>query len=185
MPTEITAAQSSTPLTKSMAELTSAIGRLDVTLTDDECQIALAYLNDNEPAGLEEGKVACRSIMSVYPKNDAANPEAFSLAVSMVLSEYPVGVLKRLSDPRTSIITRRIKFMPRLSEIVDACDEEMNRRDWLRDCVWAIMQREKISLRDWHDRTRRHKKSKTWDEAFDAIETERASGIFYDPVRPI
>ena len=113
------------------ADLLSRLDRYDVTLTDKECNSAVALLGDDTPASLDQASSAVRSIMRVHARTDVDDPAAYAMAAAAILSEYPVGVLLRVSDPRTGIV-RRVKFLPRLAELAEACDAEMARRARLR-----------------------------------------------------
>jgi hypothetical protein len=104
----------------------------DKTLTEAQCMAVVAALNaDSEPAGVEYATKTARTIIRVYPKADAHDPEAYLTAIALVMSEYPRGVLDRLADPRIGI-ARRQKFLPRVAEIGEECDNEMRRRNMIR-----------------------------------------------------
>lgn len=78
-----------------------------------------------------------RAIIDSHPKSDVANPPGYLAACASIMSEYPAGVLRRVSDPRTGIV-RRIKWLPKPSEITEACDAEMKRRSDLLKRAAAI-----------------------------------------------
>lgn len=125
---------------RSATDLVWRLDRIDETLTDDECAAAIAVLDgeDAAPTDLEKATTAARTIMRFYPRSDVDDPKAYALGMAAIMSEYPAAVLDRVSDPRTGI-ARRQKFLPRLAEIAEACDEEVNRRKRLRFNAARIM----------------------------------------------
>jgi hypothetical protein len=76
--------------------------------------------------------------MNFFPRSDVADPNAYALGMAAILSEYPQEVIARITDPRTGIV-RRLKFLPRLAEIAEACDEEIKRRKNLRARAICVM----------------------------------------------
>jgi hypothetical protein len=119
-------------------------------LTDDECLVVVKALDaDSAPVGIDYASKAATAIMRFYPKNDAQDPEAYMLAMAAIMSEYPRGVLDLIKDPRTGI-ARRLKFLPRLAEIAEACDYEMERRKALRlNAGYVMWHRHRSSDRDY------------------------------------
>lgn len=131
-----------------MADILSRLALYDQTLTDDECRDAVNFLDsDKEPAGLEYAAKAGRSITRVHPKTDVDDFQAYSMAISLIMSEYPRSVLDRVSDPRTGII-RTIKFLPRPAEVAQACDAEVERRAKLRKSAETIILVHQIKTRE-------------------------------------
>lgn len=59
-----------------------------------------------------------------YPKAEADDPETFAAAASALLSRYPDAVIITVTDPVDGIASRQ-KWRPHLSEIREACDEQM------------------------------------------------------------
>src|SRR5262245_26054077 len=55
-------------------------------------------------------------------KDEIQDPDLYASAVAAVLSEYPKDIVDAVTDPRTGI-QRRIKWLPMLNEITDACEE--------------------------------------------------------------
>lgn len=72
-----------------------------------------------------------RMIFSAYRKDDFADPDNFVLQVGLVLERYPDAVISEVSGPLTGI-QRRCKFPPSIAELVEACDEEVARRERIR-----------------------------------------------------
>jgi hypothetical protein len=118
-------------------DLLCRLDQFDITLTDEECRAAVAALGDDVPASLDRASSAVRSIMRVHARTDVDDPGAYALAAAAILAEYPVNVVLRVSDPRTGIV-RRVKFLPRLAELAEACDAEMARRAKLRESAELI-----------------------------------------------
>jgi hypothetical protein len=115
--------------------LVSSLGRVlnfDLTLGDAECDQVIAAIDaDSAPAGLDAGEQAIRAIIRSHPVADVHDPDGYIAACAAIMSEYPLGVLARVRDPRTGIV-RRIKFLPKPAEIAEACDAEMERRKNMR-----------------------------------------------------
>jgi hypothetical protein len=131
-------------------DLLCRLDQFDITLTDEECRAAVAALGDDVPASLDQASSAVRSIMRVHPRTDVDDAEAYALAAAAILSEYPADVLIRVSDPRTGIV-RRVKFLPRLAELAEACDAEISRRHRMRCNAAAITwQRTRQDAKDYN-----------------------------------
>jgi hypothetical protein len=127
----------------------------DRTLSLQEGRAVVAALDaDQDNAGMNDGKSAAKLIMGSYPKADVHDPKTFVTAVTLVLSEYPIGVLRRVSDPRTGI-AGRLKFLPTVAEIKNACDAEMKLRHQIR-C--------RVGLRLYHDRIDRNGSTDGWQD---------------------
>lgn len=71
---------------------------------------------------------AARLIFSAYRKDDFADPETFVFQLGIILGRYPDDVIVQLSDPLIGIQRRR-KRAPSLADIVEACDDLMDRRE--------------------------------------------------------
>jgi hypothetical protein len=140
------------------ADLICRLEQFDKSLSDDECLAAVAILNiDGKTADLDQAAAAARSIMNFFPRSDVADPNAYALGMAAIMSEYPQEVIARITDPRTGIV-RRLKFLPRLAEIAEACDEEIKRRKTLRAKAICVMwYRDRKSEND-HDSYSRQQK---------------------------
>ena len=87
-------------------------------------EVLLAYSTDSKPIS----KMAlitqqARILLSAYRRDDLADPEGFVAQLGMVLEGFPDAVIIAVTDPRTGI-QRRLKFMPTIAEIVEACEAE-------------------------------------------------------------
>lgn len=65
-----------------------------------------------------------RVLVGCYRLEDASDPAVYARAVSDVLSRYPDEVILAVSDPGTGV-PARLKWLPSIKEIVDACDDAM------------------------------------------------------------
>jgi hypothetical protein len=99
----------------------------DLPAETDVLAVIKVLDNDSNPAGLEKATLAARRIMGFYPRADYDDPETFMSGVVATLVRYPAGVLRRVSDPYDGI-AGRLKFLPRIAEIREACDAEMKKR---------------------------------------------------------
>lgn len=62
--------------------------------------------------------------MGCYRKGEAENPTVYAGAVALVFGEYPDDIIRRVIDPRTGL-TGRLKWLPAVSEVRDACERAM------------------------------------------------------------
>jgi hypothetical protein len=64
-----------------------------------------------------------RVMFGCYRKGDANDPDTYTAAVAAILAEYPVEVIKAVTDPRTGL-PRKVSWLPTVKEVSDACDTE-------------------------------------------------------------
>lgn len=57
-----------------------------------------------------------------YRKGDANDPETYTLAIAAVLAEYTPDVVRQVTDPRSGLPSR-LKWLPSVSEVKEACDD--------------------------------------------------------------
>jgi hypothetical protein len=65
-----------------------------------------------------------RLLVGCYRKDDAGDPEVFARAVVAVLMRYPPDVVGQVTEPATGLPSR-LKWLPSIAEIVEACDVAM------------------------------------------------------------
>lgn len=77
-------------------------------------------------------------MFACYRKDDANNPETYCAAAAAILGDgYSREIVDYVTDPRTGIPSR-LKFLPTVAEIRDACDaraafvDRLNRYDGLK-----------------------------------------------------
>lgn len=70
---------------------------------------------------------AARMIFSAYRRDDFADPECFVLQLGIVLERYSDDVIRELSHPLTGI-QRRLKKPPSIADIVEGCEDILDRR---------------------------------------------------------
>lgn len=82
-------------------------------------------------ASLNIAAEATTRLIGCYPSGKPSDPETYVAAVAAVLSEYPQEIIARVTDPRFGL-ARRLKFLPAVAEVADACEVEMVpfRRRW-------------------------------------------------------
>jgi len=83
-----------------------------------------------------------------YRTGDANDPEMYTAAVAAVLADFPPEVMDVVTNPRTGL-PRKIKFLPTVSEVADACDAELRYREALR--LLATQPRAKLSQHVEHE----------------------------------
>ena len=72
--------------------------------TEAECLAVIKAIDaDTKPAGMEKANAAAKTIMGFYPRADFDDPQTYVLGLVAVMSGYPAGVLRRVSDPRTGV----------------------------------------------------------------------------------
>ncbi len=62
-------------------------------------------------------------LLGCYRRGDAENPDLYVAAIAAVMADYPVDIIKRVTDPRTGI-PGRSKWLPAVAEIRDFCEAE-------------------------------------------------------------
>jgi hypothetical protein len=87
---------------------------------------------------MEYALYAASELMDLYPTVDLANPEKFCLGVGKMLSDYPKEVVDIVMSPQFGL-PKRQKHLPRIAEIAEACDAEMNFRQTIRDHATSIL----------------------------------------------
>jgi len=65
-----------------------------------------------------------RMLVGAYRRNDAEDPALFIRAAATVLAGYPEKIVRRVTHPAYGIPSR-LKFLPSIAEIRDACEEAM------------------------------------------------------------
>lgn len=76
-----------------------------------------------------------------YRKGDANDPDTYTAAVAAILAEYPVEVIKAVTDPRTGL-PRKVSWLPTVKEVSDACEDEKRHRAALNNLAekgWAFI----------------------------------------------
>jgi hypothetical protein len=66
-----------------------------------------------------------RILLGCYRKGDANDPEVYAGAMISVLSRYPESVARSVTEPATGLPSR-LKWLPSVAEVVEACEAEMN-----------------------------------------------------------
>jgi hypothetical protein len=66
-------------------------------------------------------------LLGCFRKGDAEDPETYVAAVAAIMDGYPDDVAAFVTDPRTGI-AGKVKFLPTLSEVRDACEAAMEPR---------------------------------------------------------
>src|SRR5262245_44361217 len=91
-----------------------------------ECSVTASDPRQSQDSASNEFYDYCLARVALItggrPKDEVENPEIYSMTVATVLAEYPRDIVDAVTDPRTGI-QRRIKWLPMLNEITDACEE--------------------------------------------------------------
>jgi hypothetical protein len=83
-----------------------------------------------ENSSLRQDQAYCadraRLMFACYRREDAASPEDYAAAITMILSEYPRVIVEYVTDPRTGIQSR-LDFPPTVKQMRDCCEAEAKR----------------------------------------------------------
>jgi hypothetical protein len=71
------------------------------------------------------------ALFSAYRVDQFADPEGFKNSLGAVLEGFPDEVIMYVCDPRTGL-QRRLKWPPTISEVVEACEDHIDRLKRLR-----------------------------------------------------
>jgi hypothetical protein len=82
------------------------------------------HLSAGSPVLTQTATQAAILLLSCYRHGEAANPEIYTDSVISVLSCYSADVIRRVVDPRSGLPSR-LKWLPTIAEIKEACDAEM------------------------------------------------------------
>jgi hypothetical protein len=63
-----------------------------------------------------------------FPRGQANDPEIYTMAIAAVLAEYPREVILAVTDPRSGL-PRKVKWLPSVAELAEACDAEKRYQD--------------------------------------------------------
>jgi hypothetical protein len=61
-------------------------------------------------------------LFSAYRRDDFADPDGFVSQLGLILCDFPEEVVNYITSPKTGL-QRRSKWVPSISEIVDACEQ--------------------------------------------------------------
>lgn len=102
--------------------------KFDRSLTEAEARDVVRALDaDSGKAGMAHAKTAAKLILGMYRTTEYADPQVFAAGLALTLSDFPLGVLRRVCDPRTGI-TGKLKFAPSVAEVKEACQAEIKNR---------------------------------------------------------
>lgn len=83
-------------------------------------------------------------LLGCYRTGDANDPEVYTAAAIAVLSDYPLDVVQRVVDPRSGLPSR-IRWLPTVSEIREACQEIHGVRQRMQE--WERSAAEQVAAR--------------------------------------
>lgn len=63
-------------------------------------------------------------LLGCYRRGDAEDPETYSAAVALILAEYPMPIVYRVTDPRSGL-PGRCQWLPTVAEVRAACEAQM------------------------------------------------------------
>ena len=89
-------------------------------------------------------KTSAQMLLGCYRTGDAHDPQVYVAAVIAVLSDYPPDIVAAVTDPRTGIPSR-IKWLPTIAEIKDACEDIAGPRR--RMAEWETRSRAQLAER--------------------------------------
>ena len=117
-------------------------------------------------------------LVGCYPSGKPSDPESYLAALVAVLAEFPSEIVEQVTDPAQGIV-RKVKFMPTIAEVFDACDAEMApfRRRWRQvKELRASDEKRKLTASAVTDKGARQRMA----ERFEKLSTELAGAL--DPV---
>lgn len=101
-------------------------------------------------------------LLSLYRRGDAQDPETYVAGLGAVLSEYPAEVIDYVCDPRTGL-ARRLKFLPTIAEVAEACDQRM---EYVRTLETGI-RRQRATLANPNASEHAKQQAQQWLDRFD------------------
>lgn len=113
--------------------------------------------SSRQSSGLCDPKIIserARLLCACYRRDEAADPEIYGQALRTILSDYPEHVVLLVTEPRQGI-PRRIKWLPSIAEVYEACEAEMK------------------PVRDAEARERRHALEADWPAEFEEPREKR------------
>ena len=86
-------------------------------------------------------------LLGCYRTGDANDPEVYTAAAIAVLSDFPLDVIQQVVDPRSGLPSR-IRWLPTVSEIRDACQEiygvRQRAQEWEAGAAKQLAERAKL-----------------------------------------
>lgn len=67
---------------------------------------------------------AAATLIACYPNGKPADPKTYIAAIVAVLSQYPIEIVRVVTNPATGI-QRKVSFLPSIAEITKALEAEM------------------------------------------------------------
>jgi hypothetical protein len=107
-------------------------------------------LYDNQPATREQALACLKILCGCYRASEVADPMIFNEAALRIMCNYPVDILKAVSDPAGGL-PARLKWFPTLAELKEACEMLMEPRRQYEDKIRR--RAERLDARDeWNSR---------------------------------
>lgn len=82
-------------------------------------------------------------LLGSYSRARPHEPEIYTDAIAATLAGYAPEVIQHVTDPRTGL-QRKLKWLPEVADVVEACDAEVRRREIQRD-VLAFQERKRLT----------------------------------------
>ena len=84
-----------------------------------------------------------RTMIGVYPRAEVMDPDTYVTAVAGTLAQYPPHVSQKVASPITGLPSKQ-KFLPRIAEVREACEEEHRRQKTIvLKAKWMLQEHEK------------------------------------------
>ena len=110
-------------------------------------------------------------LLGCYHKSNVAEPEIFAAGAAAILSKFPADIAATVTDPRTGL-AGRLKFVPTLAEIREACEREQariaveQRRETVLKESWdAELEMQEVRARARAESDRRKEVVRQWRES--------------------
>ena len=68
-----------------------------------------------------EAKKGAARLLGCYRTGDANDPQTYIAAVVTVLQQYPIQIIRAVTEPATGIASK-LKWLPSIAEIKEACE---------------------------------------------------------------
>lgn len=103
---------------------------------------------------------AARRLLGCYRTGEANDPEVYIFGVVRVFSGYPIEVAYGIADPLSGLPSK-IKWLPTIVEVKEACDAELRRLRWVSE--WNEGVAAQLAERQRIEDVRKQAKE-TWEE---------------------
>lgn len=98
----------------------------------------------NARCPMQQATKAAQILLGCYRKGDAADPDTYAAAVAATLALFPTRVVLEVASP-TKGLPSRLKFLPAVAEVRDACEAILMRESMAADHVIRFEQQQQTA----------------------------------------